>query len=295
MPPGAEVGGPGDEPREHQRRQQEHDRRAEQQPQVHASAATRLVGAVMRDQRVRDQRQHLVEQEQREHVAGHGDAHRGRQCQREADVEARLRVLVVGSHVADRIQRVDDPQSRRDQREQHAERFDLEGHRQPGQHLEQRDCRPRTGENVRQQREHAQQQQRSADQRDALAQVRRTAEERDQRRAGRRHEQRSQDQLLGRPSSRRAHQHAGRLRCRAQGQRGIEAEVNGGANQQRRRKQHRPAGLGRVGRVRRAARAGTPLRRSATHRPPRAATTAESGTPATTDRARARPGSESTC
>ena len=43
----------------------------------------------VRHQRIGDERQHLVEQEQREQVGGEGDADRAAERQREADVEAR--------------------------------------------------------------------------------------------------------------------------------------------------------------------------------------------------------------
>ena len=92
--------------------------------------------AVVRDQRIGDQREHFVEQEQREQVGGEGDADRRGERQREADVEARLVRLAVAAHVADRVQRVDDPQPGGDQREQHAQRLDLERERQARQQLE---------------------------------------------------------------------------------------------------------------------------------------------------------------
>ena len=88
--------------------------------EVDAPARARLGVAVVGDQRIGHQRQRLVEQEQGQQVGGEGDAHRRRQREREADVEAGLVRLVVGAHVADRIDRVDDPQPRGDQREQHA-------------------------------------------------------------------------------------------------------------------------------------------------------------------------------
>ena len=117
---GREVGRAGDAPDEDQRRQQQHDRGAHQQAEIDASAGARGVGACMRDERVGDERQHFVEHEQREQVGGTSDAHRRRDREREADVEARLLRLAVGAHVADRVDRVDDPQPGCDEREQHA-------------------------------------------------------------------------------------------------------------------------------------------------------------------------------
>ena len=193
---GREVGAAGDEPDEHQRRQQEEDRRAHQQAEIDAPAAARGVGAVMRDERVGDQRQQLVEDEQREQVAGERDAHRRRQREREADVKARLVHFAVAAHVADRVQRVDDPQARRDQREQHAQRLDLQGDGQARQHRGQGHARPRALHHRRQQRGHAQQQGCSCGQRDAFAQVRPARGRSDERGAERRHGKRRDDGVL---------------------------------------------------------------------------------------------------
>ena len=88
------------------------------------------------DQRIGRERQRLVEQEQREQVLGEGDADGAAERDREADVEGGLARLGVGPHVADRIDRVHDPQRPSDQREQQAERLDPEGKREPGSNLE---------------------------------------------------------------------------------------------------------------------------------------------------------------
>ena len=52
-----------------------------------------------------------------------------------------LVLLSVAAHIADRIDRVDDPQTRRHEREEHPERFDAEGDRHARQRFEQRQRR----------------------------------------------------------------------------------------------------------------------------------------------------------
>ena len=199
---GREVGGAGKKPDEHQRRQQEDDRGAHQQGEIHAATGARLVGAMVRDQRVGDERQQLVEHEQREQVAGKGDAHRGRKRQCKKDVKARLVRLVVAPHVADRVERIDDPQTRGDEREQHAQRLDPERDLQPRQHGEKLNRGPRATQHHRQQRQHARQQQRGRGECGGFAQVRQAPRQRDQRRARQRHHQRGENRLLGRQHQR---------------------------------------------------------------------------------------------
>ncbi len=96
----------------------------------------------MRDERIRGQREHLVEQEQRDQVARERDAHGRRQRDGEHDVEAGLVPLLVAPHVADRVQRIDDPQARGEGREQHPEGLDAERQLDAGQQFRDRDTRP---------------------------------------------------------------------------------------------------------------------------------------------------------
>src|SRR3546814_4921680 len=65
----------------------EADRGAEQQSEIDPPAALRLRGPLVHHQRIGRERQGLVEDEQREHVAGEGDAHGGGDRDGEADVE----------------------------------------------------------------------------------------------------------------------------------------------------------------------------------------------------------------
>jgi hypothetical protein len=104
MPPARKSVVPAEVPDVDHRRQQEEHRGAHQDRQVGAPAAARLVGAGVGDQRIGDQRQHFVEQEQRQQVGGEGDRQRGGDGQREADVEARL-VLSPGCRACSRWNR----------------------------------------------------------------------------------------------------------------------------------------------------------------------------------------------
>jgi hypothetical protein len=90
----------------------------------------------MRDERIGRQSNCFVEDEEGEYVGCKGDTDRARNGQRKADVEAGLVLLVVAAHITDRVQRGDDPQTRRDQGEEHAQRLDLEREIEAGQHLD---------------------------------------------------------------------------------------------------------------------------------------------------------------
>ena len=83
----------------------EGDRGTEQVGQVGASAGAGLAVLVVGDERVGREREHLVEEIEREQVAGEGDAEGGAEGDGEEGVEARLGVLLQAAHVADRIER----------------------------------------------------------------------------------------------------------------------------------------------------------------------------------------------
>ena len=145
----------------------------------------------------------------------------------EADVERRLARLGVGPHVADRIERIDDPQARGHRGEQHAQRLDREGDRQAGQHVEQVDCRPRAAEHLRQQRQHRREQRRGAERASpprAGSAVRWNSADQERRRH--RREQRDRDQCRRR-SSRPTEERGGRLAGDAGEVAGVDAEDDG--------------------------------------------------------------------
>ena len=181
--------GPGDG------RQQQQGRGAEQHQEIEAPGPLGLLVAAVGDQRIGDQRQHLVEKEGGEQVAGERKAHGGGDREREADVEDRLPLFAVRPHVADRIQRIDDPQARRDGREERAQRLDVKGDRQAGQHVDEMQRRPLAGKHLGGERQDGGEQDHGAQHGGALAQVRPLVEQGDQNGRRRRHDQRQGDQL----------------------------------------------------------------------------------------------------
>ena len=107
---GREVDGAGDDPGRHDRRQQQHHRGSEQHDKVDAACPDRFVRGFVRDKRIGGQRQQLVEQEQGEQVLGKSDADGRAERHRKADIVGGLPRLAVAAHVADRIDRGDDPE-----------------------------------------------------------------------------------------------------------------------------------------------------------------------------------------
>ncbi len=190
---GGEVERAGQRPGPYDRDELKTDGGAEQQAEVDAPGAARLCAAAVGDQRVGGKRQHLVEDEQREHVGGQRDAHGAGDGDGEADVEARLVLLVVAAHVADRVERGDDPQQARHQREQHAEGLHLERDGQPGQGLDQHQRRAPPRLEVGEHRQHGEQQPGGAGQGDALAKVRPAAGRGNRQRAHGRDQQRQRE------------------------------------------------------------------------------------------------------
>jgi hypothetical protein len=69
------------------------------------------------------QRQHLIADKQRQHITGEGDPHGAGQGNRETDIEARLVRFPVTTHIADGIDGIDNPQTRRNQSKYQPERF----------------------------------------------------------------------------------------------------------------------------------------------------------------------------
>ena len=163
---------------------------------IDATGARGLRVLLVGNQRIGRDRQRLVEQEQREQVAGEGDSDGAAERDGEADVEYRLAWLVVGPHVADRIERVHDPQRRRHESEQQAERLDLQGERDAWQHLDDRHLRPRARQHRCEQAPNDGAKPAGGNQRHGLAQVGAPAKKRDDDGARERNEQREQGQPL---------------------------------------------------------------------------------------------------
>ena len=153
---------------------------------------------LVRHQRIGRERQSFVEQEQREQVLGESDPDRAAERYGKADVECGLTRLVVGAHVADRIDRVDDPQRGGDESEQHPQRLDLEGELKAGRDLDDLCLRPGAAEHWPEQAEHGEAQCARSHQRHRLAQVRQLVKERNDQRANERREQRQKNKTFGR-------------------------------------------------------------------------------------------------
>ena len=112
-------------------RQEQHKRRSDQHCEIDAPGSSRAHIACMRHQRIGREGQHFVENEKREQVRRHRDAHHGEHRQRKAHIEPRLVRLALATHVADREQRVHAPEHARHQREQRAKRLQPESNLQP--------------------------------------------------------------------------------------------------------------------------------------------------------------------
>ena len=125
----------------------------------------------MGDERVGRQRQNLVEDEQGQQVLGEGDADGGRNGHGEEEIETGLVDFMVATHVANSVERCDNPQTRCDQAEQHPQRLDAESQRQAGQHLQQLDGRSTPSHDFGQDRQDHEKSRTAGHQGDGFAQV----------------------------------------------------------------------------------------------------------------------------
>ncbi len=96
------------------------------------------------DERIGHEAQNLVEDHQREQIGREGTPDGGGETGGEAGEEAGLRVLVQVPHVADGIDRCDDPKERGNGGKHHAERIDTEGEGDARQDLEQAEIKSTT-------------------------------------------------------------------------------------------------------------------------------------------------------
>ena len=111
--------------------------RAHQVDQIFPAPVPAFVVFVVIDQRVGDQTQHLVKDHQGEQVGRERPAHGGGERGGETGEKPGLGVLVQVPHVANGIDRRDDPQERGGSREHHSQRVDPECKVDPWQDLEQ--------------------------------------------------------------------------------------------------------------------------------------------------------------
>ena len=129
----------------------------------------------MSHERIRGQRQRLVEHEQGDEVVRERDPHGGGDGDCEAGVEPRLVLLVVRAHVPDGVDRGDEPQEPRHQREQHAERLDHELQRDSRHEWRKDQAGPPALRNLRVDSEHAREHEHRSHQGHRLAEIRRFA------------------------------------------------------------------------------------------------------------------------
>ena len=189
----AEVEGPRLHPGPEDREELQQDRRRQQDAEIGPARTPRLLAAAVGHQRVGRERQRLVEEEEREHVAGEGDADGAGERDREADVVAGLVLLLVGADVADRIDRRRDPEEGRDQREQHPQRLEREGDRQARHDVEQRDPRRRPCHDCGRERDHEAEEDDGGGDGDRFLQHRPPRRRPDQERTGHRRRERGED------------------------------------------------------------------------------------------------------
>ena len=93
------------------RRQQQADGCGQKDAEIDARATAGFIGLLVGDERVGGQRQHFIEDEKRQQIVCVGDAHGRAKRDGETGIEACLVLLVVAAHVADGIERCDDPQA----------------------------------------------------------------------------------------------------------------------------------------------------------------------------------------
>ena len=112
-------------------RKQQPDRSRQKDAKINPPAIARFRVAIMRDQREGRKRQHFIEDEEREKVRRISNADGRRDRHRERHEEPGLMVFIMSAHIADRIDRVDQPKPRRNDGEHRAQWFGPELDRQP--------------------------------------------------------------------------------------------------------------------------------------------------------------------
>ena len=81
----------------------------EQDRQIDARTAPRFRRAFVGHERISRERQQFIIDEEREEIGGECDAKRGGHRQREEHGKTRLMVFAIGAHIADRIERYENP------------------------------------------------------------------------------------------------------------------------------------------------------------------------------------------
>ena len=168
---GRKINRVGQRPGNNDGRQQQHQRGAEEEKKIDAARPDRLGVGLMGDERIGRKRQRLVEQEQREQVFRKSDTDRAAQRYGETDIVGGLPWLVVAPHIADGIDRGNDPEPRGNERKEHSQRLDLEGEREPRHHLDIQGLGAGAGKHGTEQAEHRQEERTGRRKGDGFAQI----------------------------------------------------------------------------------------------------------------------------
>ena len=120
------------------RRADEHHAAGERVGQVLAARDNRLLGLAVRDEGIREERQQLVEEDEREQVLGQRHAHGRGDAQGESGEEPGLLVLVAAAHVADGVDAGQYPERGGEAAENHAGGVRAQRYLDAGRELEER-------------------------------------------------------------------------------------------------------------------------------------------------------------
>ncbi len=130
------------------RKHEKSDRGGQQNPEVNPSAVASFFIAMVRDQWIGRDRHDLVGNKQREQVLCIRCSDGRENGEGKAAKESCLIVFVVTPHVADRVDRRQDPKPRGNEREKHPQRFDFECDLESGQPLTPHPFRTLAGEHA---------------------------------------------------------------------------------------------------------------------------------------------------
>ena len=132
---GDEIKPPGHQPDINHRRQQQNHRTADKNAHIEAAGIARCAAFLVGNKREGRKGQDLVENEQHKKIARPGNRHRGMHRHRVESREPRLVLFMIATHIADRIERRQNPQARGDKSENSAKRRHPEGKIKPGRDL----------------------------------------------------------------------------------------------------------------------------------------------------------------
>ena len=150
----------------------------------------------MHHQGIGSQRQHLVEQEKGNKIAGEGDAHGGGQAHRERGEIPGLVGVMPGPHIADRIDGGENPQAGSQEGKDEAEQVGAQLQRPAGQQLEVAGLNNPAGQHRRQHGDNQQELDGGSNEGPAFAQIRVPVRKQD-RPGGEQRNQHGQERVMG--------------------------------------------------------------------------------------------------